>query len=391
MRKQFMKTTALVAAALIGGAGSAALAQNKASVSVGGFYQGDIGLPISNPSGGKKDATVDYHAESEVHFNGSAKLDNGLSLRVRWELEGTGDGSPSPNSNANGSPIEDSLQGLDPIDEAYVTISGAFGQLILGSTDNAAAKMNTGYAGSFATGVAQNLAFDSFEWTQNRSAWHPTTRNVKADSFDGDAEKISYFTPRVAGIQLGLSYIPNDKEETTGDSNGTTGQADGVNANHNGYAVGVNWTGGFDAVKVGLAGGYVRMKAPDSSSLKDPTLWTTAMRVDTGPVRAAVGFKKISTGEAALPAGRIFDIGTRYTMGPNRFSLTFSQGKVTKTITGRPPGNAKGDQSQAMMLGFARTIGPGTRWHANLIRNRGKIGGDANNAWALATGFRINF
>ena len=389
MRKQFMKTTALVAAALIGGAGSAALAQNKASVSVGGYYQGDIGLPISNPGTADKakHATVDYHAESEVHFNGSAKLDNGLTLRVRWELEGDADGSPAPNADPpNGN---NTLGGLDPIDEAYVTISGAFGQLVLGSTDNAPTKMVTGYLGSWPTGVAQNLAFDSFEWTQNRSAQFHTTRDSRANNFDGDAEKISYFTPRISGVQLGLSYTPNNQEQVTGDSSGTRGQADAVNAYHNGYAVGVNWTGGFDAVKVGLAGGYVRMKAPSGGTLQDPVLWTTGMRIDSGPVRVAGGIKKITKG-SLRPQGQIFDIGTRYTMGPNRFSLTFSHGKVSETVGSRA-GNAKGDQSQAMNLGFARTIGPGTRWHANLIRNRAKLGGNANNAWALATGFRINF
>ena len=382
MRKQFMKTTALVAAALIGGAGSAALAQNKASVSVGGYYQGDIGLPISNPGTADKakHATVDYHAESEVHFNGSAKLDNGLTLRVRWELEGDGDGSPAPNNLVGAKRIG----GTDPIDEAYVTISGAFGQLVLGSTDNAPTKMVTGYLGSWPTGVAQNLAFDSFEWTQNRAANFWTTRDSRANNFDGDAEKISYFTPRISGVQLGLSYTPNNLEQVTGDSHGigggTRGQADAVDAFHNGYAVGVNWTGGFDAVKVGLAGGYVRMKAPSGGTRQDPVLWTTGMRIDSGPVRVAGGIKKISKGDLR-PQGQIFDVGTRYTMGPNRFSLTFSHGKEDATK----------NQSQAMNLGFARTIGPGTRWHANLIRNRAKLGGNANNAWALATGFRINF
>ena len=378
MRKQFMKTTALVAAALIGGAGSAALAQNKASVSVGGYYQGDIGLPIKNPPGAnRKEATVDYHAESEVHFNGSAKLDNGLTLRVRWELEGDADGSPAGNRAAT---LND-LGGTDPIDEAYVTISGAFGQLVLGSTDNAPTKMVTGYMGSWPTGVAQNLAFDSFEWTQNRSANFWATRDSRANNFDGDAEKISYFTPRVSGVQLGLSYTPNNREQVTGDCGGTCGQADAVGAYHNGYAVGVNWTGGFDAVKVGLAGGYVRMEAPSGGTLQDPVLWTTAMRIDSGPVRVAGGIKKISKAAPPRLQGQIFDVGTRYTMGPNRFSLTFSHGKekVSK------------NQSQAMNLGFARTIGPGTRWHANLIRNRAKLGGNTNDAWALATGFRINF
>ena len=116
---------------------------------------------------------------------------------------------------------------------------------------------------------------------------------------------------------------------------------------------------------------------------EDPVLWTAGMRIDSGPVRVAGGFKKISKG-SLRPQGTIYDVGARYSMGPNRFSLTFTQGKVND-------GDSDGDESQAANLGFARTIGPGTRWHANLIRNRAELDGDSNSAWAFATGFRINF
>jgi predicted porin len=420
MKKQFMKTTALVGAALIGGAGAAAQAQtNKPVISVGGYYEGDIGLPLKNRA--DDTATLDYHAESEVHFNGSVKLDNGVSIRVRWELEGDGDGTPSPNRAPHSHPVPgvtapvagvvlgegqtvagsttvpgretnqertNSLQGLDPLDEVYMTISGSFGQLILGSTDNAPTKMVTGYMGSWATGVAQNHAFDSFEWTETPSGSFQTTRNSRANSFDDDAEKISYFTPRISGVQLGFSYTPNDVQQTTEDAGA---QADGATRIHDGFAFGANWTGKFEAASVGVAGGYVTFQKPENVGGDNATLWTAALKIDAGPVRLAGGYKAVNDGTSGTPDGQMFDLGIRYTMGPNRMSLTYTNGSE----------DANNDKTQAAMLGYARTLGPGTRWHANLIYNRGRATRIDNNAqtvtvtrdsgWAVSTGVRVNF
>ncbi len=381
MKKQFMKTTALVGAALIG-AGAAAQAQtqtNRPVVSVGGYYQGDIGLPIENRA--NNTVALDYHAESEVHFNGSVRLDNGLSIRVRWELEGDADGSPAPGPNS------------DLIDEAHLTISGSFGQLILGSTDNAPTRMVTGYMGSWPTSVGQNHAFDSFEWhgTAYRAQFN-TTLDSRANSFDGDAEKISYFTPRISGVQLGFSYTPNAIEQNTDTASRlrTTDFTMNRNAYHDGLAFGANWTGEFDAASVGLAGGYVTFDAPDNqlpgADNDDATLWTAAMRVDVGPVRIAGGYKTINSG-ARRPQGEIFDVGVRYTMGPNRMSLTYTNGQI----------DGNNDETQAALLGYARNLGPGTRWHANLIYNKGTATNNntqvvtRDTGWAVSTGVRVNF
>ncbi len=258
-----------------------------------------------------------------------------------------------------------------------MTVSGAFGQFILGSTDNAAYKMHTGYSGSWATAVAQNPTFDAWEWTATKPAAFATTRDSRASSFDGDAEKISYFTPRVSGLQVGFSYTPNTREQDTDDSGK---MADAVGSYHNGIAVGVNYTSKFDMASIAVAGGYVSVEAPTGEDEKDPVLWVAAIRVDAGPVRVAAGYKNITEG-SLRPQGRIYDLGARYSMGPNRWSLTYSHGKEKES----------NDSSQVGMLGFARTLGPGTRWHANLIYNKSNLDGNSDNAWAFATGIRVGF
>merc|ERR1712000_12041 len=99
MKKRFLTTTALVAAGVLA-AGGAAPAQKKAKkpyITVNGYHEQVLGFNINqddNVAGIGDRATFDVHGESEVHFNGHAKLDNGISLKAHWELEGAGDGAP---------------------------------------------------------------------------------------------------------------------------------------------------------------------------------------------------------------------------------------------------------------------------------------------------------
>ena len=99
MKKQLLAGTALVAATMLvaGGAMAADKKMMKPSISVNGYFTAhmsgilDENVDLNAPA-------VDVRSDSEVHFNGSAALDNGLKIKVRWELEGnsTEDGKPSP-------------------------------------------------------------------------------------------------------------------------------------------------------------------------------------------------------------------------------------------------------------------------------------------------------
>jgi len=62
----------------------------------------------------------------------------------------------------------------------------------------------------------------------------------------GDAAKVTYFTPRVAGFQAGVSYIPDG-----GDDNEDEGAID--NDAENWFETGLNFVGEFAGLDVGLA------------------------------------------------------------------------------------------------------------------------------------------
>ncbi len=381
MKKQLLTTTALVAAGVLA-AGGAAHAQKKAKkpfITVNGYMEQVVGFSIDqdeNVVGDK--AAIDTHREDEVHFNGHAKLDNGISLRAHWELDGNL-----------------VSQGSDVIDEAYLIIRGSFGQLTLGSEDNAAHMMTIGYSGSWATGVGQNLTFDQSDWVTIPPGFNKdfdsTINDVRLRNGDNDSEKISYYSPRFGGFQLGISYIP----EFAQDMNGSVASVSA--AYHDGIALGANFDRKFDKFGIAVAAGYLTADSPDGIATPDPESWNIALRLDFGGFRVSGAFKnnddqRDSNGASTLTSnsGEIFDVGVRYRWGPNGVSLVYAHGEGEATIA--TPGD---DELDAAMLSYARNLGPGVKWSVNLfwVDYTGEDAGSAddNDGTALTTALRMNF
>ena len=133
--------------------------------------------------------------DAEIHFSGSAVLDNGLTVGAHVELEGED---------------ED-----DQIDEAWTFFSGGFGELRIGSIDDALS-----YNCLLPPGGTENFsAFSPNQWGANTVISNPACVGVD-ESDGGDAQKLLYFTPVFAGFQLSLSYTPNGGDQTHGEGVG---------------------------------------------------------------------------------------------------------------------------------------------------------------------------
>ena len=57
------------------------------------------------------------------------------------------------------------------------------------------------------------------------------------------------------------------------------------------------------------------------------------------------------------------DLGARFVAGPNSFSLVGSMGEMEES----------GAQYTAVMGSYARALGAGMKWHANLIWNQSDV------------------
>jgi outer membrane protein OmpU len=186
MKKVLLGTTALLGAGLVA---SPAFAADGIKLGVGGFFKEAYMVNFDDDSegeAGNERNTDGFFNDAEIHFTGSTVLDNGLEVGARVELEGEDDS--------------------DQIDEAWVWFSGGFGEVRIGSDDEALANaciVPPGGTGNFS-------AFSPNQWGANT-----VTSNTVCTGVDdrGDAQKLIYITPSFAGFQLTLSYTPNGGDE----------------------------------------------------------------------------------------------------------------------------------------------------------------------------------
>ncbi len=385
MKKQLLAGTAMAAACVLVAGGAAAQDKKmmKPSISVNGYYTAHLSGVVDddiNSAQVLNPPAIDLRSDSEVHFNGSAKLDNGLSIKVRWELEGnshTSAGKPSP---ANGN---------DQIDEVYITVSGSFGSVIVGATDNAAVKMLTRMTGAWATNVGQNFHFNSQEWVNSAvgtggGRFHVLhDARIREHGGGGDSEKISYLSPKFSGFQLGVSYTPYAEQDLHVNHD--------VDASrHDGFTGAVSYSGKFDGVGLSLGTGVNVMQG--AAGHEDLNEWVVAGSLDFGGgFRVAAAHQRTTSGVSGGGGvggagqdleGYVTEGGVRYTQGANAFSLVGSYGEFA---------NAD-DMYSALKASYRRSLGPGVFLDANLWTNRSENrNGEENSGTAFSSGITVLF
>jgi predicted porin len=143
---------------------------------------------------GNEHNTDGLFQDAEIHFTGSTVLDNGLEVGARIELAGEDD--------------DDSQ-----IDEAWIYFSGGFGEVRMGSLDEALALMCV-----FPPGGTENFsAFSPNQWGANTLTSNSVCSGVDDE---GDAQKLLYLSPIFGGFQLGLSYTPSGDKKSHADGVG---------------------------------------------------------------------------------------------------------------------------------------------------------------------------
>ena len=244
----------------------------------------------------------------------------------------------------------DGGSGDDPIDEYFLSVSGSFGRIILGGTGGAPVKMLIGLTGLWATGVGETLNFDN-AWIPSAAGNHYGLQHARLDT--GDAEKVTYISPKLGGFQVGLTYSPN---RVNNDSNARIDTASGP---HNGIEGAVSYTGKFGDVGFGVGGGMTSYQGADGMKDSGKSDWLVAGRIDFGGgFRVAVGHKRV-TDDNEMNESQLTDAGVRFVQGANSFSLVGSHGEMENTDAAHT----------AVMASYARALGPGVKWHANVIWN----------------------
>ncbi len=108
---------------MAGFTGTANAAENAVKVKVGGFYNAILSFSSVDGAAGTDVDGADVVTNAEIIFKPSITLDNGIKIGAEIQLEA--------DSGAN----------TDQIDESFISITGNFGQVLIGSQNSAGYKL----------------------------------------------------------------------------------------------------------------------------------------------------------------------------------------------------------------------------------------------------------
>ncbi len=381
MKKSLLATTALVACGAL--AASPAGAEDPIELSVGGYYQqftSFVDQDIDN-------STADFHEvnvrqEGEIHFTGQTTLDNGLTVGVQVQLEAE--------------------QAGDQIDEHFIFLSGDWGRVNLGAENSAAYLMQYTAPGS---GLGLNSP-NFFLFTQVGLSTPTTFINGPSD-----ANKITYFSPRFSGFQLGLSYTPNI------DARGGTRQSYNLNSDDDEgdqadfVSIGANFVESFNGVDVAIAGGYEHGDSENNSQ----TTETAPFTIDTSDgsisgvstttagvfddreiwsVGVNFGFSGFTVGGSYLNDNNglsgdnetdTWDAGIRYSTGPWGISVMYLRSEEEQ-------GDGTDNELSSFELGASYGLGPGiTAVGSVQYYDEDNASTNDTDGWGAAIGTKLSF
>ena len=375
MKKILFGTTALLAA---GAFVSTAQASDPIKLSLGGYMEywvaganqdGDYAAPVNS---------FDIQGESEVWFGGKTTLDNGMTIGVDVQLE-----AGSNNNND------------DTIDESYLYLEGKYGKMILGSENDAAYLMHVRAPDASQMGGPWiNTEGDTVQYL-------PTGTGVSGintiNDLLSDNNKVTYFTPKFYGVQLGASYTPSNN------NSGDDAWANGVTNSENigkamdfddAWSFGGTYAGSFSGVGVKASVGYVTMdiNTPIANDAKDPVQeYSAGMAVSyQGFTVGGAAKRRVANSASGMSAtdGFAWNAGLMYAEGPYKVSYNYASSEVEGAAT-----NAGEDTIHVHRIGGSYDLGPGVILFSELAYSSSKDeGADVNNgAYGGVVGLHLNF
>lgn len=252
MKKILLGTTGLVGAAFMF-AGVAVAETPK--VTVGGFADFQAGY-ISDDSE-TNERSHGFRNDTEVIINIDGKSDSGLEYGAEIALEADVSGD-TDNEGVNAS-------------RTFIYTGGQWGRIEWGSNVGAEQALKVD-ASNFAAATGgidgdwYRFALSDGNNSTNGAIIRPRLAmahgGLGGNGFQAEdtinATKITYYTPRYAGFQAGVSYTPDTQVRGQGVANGAAGANTGFLADNDGgygdvFSGGVHWEGNFDQFGLALA------------------------------------------------------------------------------------------------------------------------------------------
>lgn len=389
MKKLLISTSALVA---LGITAPATMAAEPIKLGIGGFMQQWVGY--STQAGGFKGQTTtsagddreyvkfDSKSAGEIFFSGNTKLDNGLTVTARVEIEAE-QGTASS------------------IDMSYIDItSPTLGQFQIGRNSAAhylvrhvATTYGLGYNGSDGGNsvISWVVPPTAITYTPMTTAYGGSTKD----------QLLNYFTPRWEGFGLAFHFNPNYSTATSVASNNYQvpgGGTAGSGSHRKGYSASAVYDNTLDGWKIGANVGYWGVTG--STSVSDVHAWNYGLKVTYAGVTLSHSLsdnksnKFVNSGNVNTNAGAIdgisYDIGLSYATGPWGVGYFFQRSDLEGNTT-----VTKNDVVDFHHLSGQYNLGPGIDLKGSLFhinyKDETTTAANSNKGWGLVAGMAITF
>ena len=357
MKKYLYGTTSLVGVGLLAWAGPAQAESDRIHLELGGFFHQWQGIADADVCQGGSTDCNDFEIVQvgEIFFNMVGKLENGIEISGRVELE--------------------TQQDTDVIDAARVNISGSFGAFQLGQEDSAR------HNWAFDTAAPNEGILINSGWETAFAATSQTTFGLLRPShstaldFSDKAPKVTYFTPRMGGLQFAISWTPDTQTDVGtnpigaggGGSTGGVrfGTADKNTTYTNAIDLGIHYSGEFHGVGVTAQAGLGTVDTPDglegTAYDNDPEIYQAGVAISFENFTVAAGWAEVNDGmQLSAPSGlqstegESWTVGAGYSTGPWAVSAGYFHGEEEGSIL-----NSGDDENDFFQVSTSYALSPG--------------------------------
>ncbi|HKU97239.1 MAG TPA: porin [Vineibacter sp.] len=413
MKRALLGSTALVAGSVLA---APVMAADPIKLELRGYFQafitlGHIDRDVVGGTTGTSYRPETFRYEGEIWFTGQTKLDNGTTVGVRIELEGWSNNTGVSASNSTGT--------LDQLDEEYVFAFGDWGRIDFGATDGASYKMVyatpsaiTGWGFQDPNMAHHGAGFQA----ANQAGRFGVTPGMSASMGNnpGDATKLTYYTPRFAGLQIGVSYTPEFSPTAStaqcafrqGGAN-ITNCPKNSNEWHNALDVGANYLNKFGDVTVALYGGYFNAAfdrgtaGGSNNNNTNPSVngrwksWAVGAQIGLSGFTLGGGVGQDNNGRRGNNRTRWYSAGLMYETGPWQVSAGWWGGRNDeKSVTSLTAEDRAGrDKIDMFQVGGNYALSPGIKLVGGVsyVMGSGQSKSEKADSWAVIMGTVLTF
>jgi outer membrane protein OmpU len=242
-----------------------------------------------------------FYMDNEIIVRAEGVTDGGIRYGSKIEIEAGSDLDVGPNNVS--------------LDEAGLFFSGGFGRVELGRDDG-----------------AEDLMFVGAEDAQaGTGGIDGDTQNLGQVQFPdmGDTIKATYFTPRIAGFQLGASFAPDGDDNANG--LGNSAFVVGGNNRKDMIGGGANWVGVLGPVDLtlSLVGMFANVNGGNAIQTAngfrdDEKAYAVGGVLGFGGLSFGVSYNDFK-GPTDADKARLVSLGLAYGFGPANVSVGFEQ------------------------------------------------------------------